>query len=70
MEAPIEKDRWKNRRAMAWWAFYAGLLFPALFFFVEKDTLEPLIWPFYTFVGAVVGAYIGFATYVDKWQKP
>jgi len=28
-----------------------------------------MLMPFYLFVGSVVGAYIGFATYDDKWKK-
>jgi hypothetical protein len=35
----------------------------------ESDQLGAIAGPFYVFVGAVVGAYIGFATADDRWQK-
>jgi len=63
------KDRWKNRRAMAWVSLMAGLLFPLLILATDSDQLGPLAGPFYIFISAVVGAYIGFATVDDKWQK-
>jgi hypothetical protein len=61
-------DRWKNRRRMAWLALLAGLTFPVLLLATESDQLGAVAGPFYIFVGAVVGAYIGFATVDDKWQ--
>ena len=61
-------DRWKNRRRMAWLALVAGLLFPVLLLATESYQLGAVAGPFYIFVGAVVGAYIGFATVDDKWQ--
>lgn len=61
-------DRWKNRRAMAWLALAAGLLFPVLLLATESPQLGAVAAPFYLFVSAVVGAYIGFATADDKWQ--
>lgn len=66
---PNSKDRWKNRRAMAWISLVAGLLFPLLILATDSDQLGSLAGPFYIFIGAVVGAYIGFATVDDKWQK-
>lgn len=66
MTAP--KDRWKHRRAMAWGAFGGGLLFPLLVLFSDSAQLGAIAGAFYLFVGAVVGAYIGFATADDKWQ--
>ena len=47
----------------------AGLAFPLLLLFTESDQLGAIAGPFYVFVGAVVGAYIGFATVDDRWQK-
>jgi uncharacterized membrane protein YiaA len=61
-------DRWKNRRAMAWASLVAGLVFPLLLWVTDSDQLGAVAGPFYVFVGAVVGAYIGFATVDDKWQ--
>lgn len=62
-------DRWKNRRAMAWLTLLAGLLFPLLAL-TDAATLSALAMPFYVFAGSVVGAYVGFATLDDRWQKP
>jgi hypothetical protein len=61
-------DRWKNRRRMAWAALVAGLAYPLLLLYTESDQLGAVAGPFYIFAGAVVGAYIGFATVDDKWQ--
>lgn len=66
----LDKDRWKNRRRMAWSAFLGGLLYPLLIILSHDPIgLIQLSTPFYTFIGIVVGAYIGFATVDDKWQK-
>ena len=54
---------------MAWASMIAGLAFPLLLLFTESDQLGAIAGPFYVFVGAVVGAYIGFATVDDRWQK-
>lgn len=65
-----DTDRWRNRRRMAWWSLVSGLAFPVLFLLSPAacPTLSAIAGPFYLFVGAVVGAYIGFATVDDKWQ--
>ena len=62
-------DRWKNRRRMAWLSLVAGLAFPVLLLVTASEQLGAVAAPFYIFVGAVVGAYIGFATVDDKWQN-
>lgn len=62
-------DRWKNRRRMAWLALLAGLAYPLLLLFTDSPELGSVAGPFYIFVGAVVGAYIGFATVDDKWTN-
>lgn len=54
---------------MAWLALLAGLLFPVLLLWTESDQLGAVAGSFYIFVGAVVGAYIGFATVDDRWQN-
>lgn len=64
-----QHDKWRNRRRMAWLSMIAGLAFPMLLLFTESDQLGAIAGPFYIFVGAVVGAYIGFATVDDRWQK-
>ena len=61
-------DRWKNRRRMAWLALLAGLIFPLLLWVTDSSQLGAVAGPFYIFVGAVVGAYVGFATLDDRWQ--
>lgn len=62
-------DRWQNRRKMAWLALVAGLIFPVMLLATESSQLGAVATPFYIFVGTVVGAYIGFATVDDHWQK-
>lgn len=62
-------DRWKNRRRMAWMCAIAGVLFPLLILGSKSTELGNIAMPFYMFISAVVGAYIGFATYDDKWKK-
>ena len=62
-------DRWKNRRRMAWLSLTAGLGFPLLLLGTNSSQLGELAYPFYFFVGSVVGAYIGFATVDDKWNN-
>jgi hypothetical protein len=41
------------------------LLFPLLLLWSQSDQLGAVAGAFYVFVSAVVGAYIGFATYDD-----
>jgi len=54
---------------MAWLALLAGMGFPLLILGTESRELGDIAYPFYIFVGSVVGAYIGFATVDDKWTK-
>lgn len=63
------KDRWKNRRRMAWGAFIAAMLFPLLILFTDSEELGDLATQFYSFASAVVAAYIGFATWDDVRLK-
>ena len=51
---------------MAWISVIAGLLFPLLLLATDSPQLGAIAGPFYIFIGAVVGAYIGFATWDDK----
>lgn len=64
-----EKDRWKNRRRMAWLALLAGLAFPLLLLYTDSAQLGAVAGAFYTFSGSVVVAYVGFATWDDKPTK-
>lgn len=52
---------------MAWLAMWASIGYPVLLI-VQADgvALAQIAGPFYLFTGAVVGAYIGFATWDDK----
>jgi len=63
------KDRWKNRRKMAWFSMIAGLLYPLLILASESPTLGQVALPFYGFVTGVVMAYIASATYDDCHKK-
>jgi hypothetical protein len=65
-DEPMTRDRWRNRRRMAWLALLAALVFPGL---MLLNDLSSIAGAFYLFCGSVVGAYIGFATADDKWQK-
>lgn len=47
----------------------AGILYPLLVLWAKSTELGEIAMPFYVFVSSVVGAYIGFATYDDKWKK-
>lgn len=61
--------RWTNRRRMAWICLLSGVSYPALVLFTDSTQLKDIAGPFYMFVSAVVGSYIGFATIDDKWNK-
>lgn len=63
-----DKDRWKNRRRMAWLALLAGLAFPLLLLWTDSAQLGTVAGAFYAFAGGVVMAYIGFATWDDVAQ--
>jgi len=54
---------------MAWLSMLAGLIFPLLILVSESPTLGTIAMPFYIFVSAVVGSYMGFATMDDNWRK-
>ena len=61
-----ELDRWKNRRRMAWICMVAAIAYPLLVLGSNSRALGDIAVPFYMFVSAVVGAYIGFAAWDDK----
>lgn len=66
-ETPPDSGRWwRHRRRMAWIAMLAGAGYPLLVLGTDSATLGSIAGPFYLFVGAVVGAYIGFATWNDN----
>lgn len=65
--------RWKNRRGLAW-AAMAGIFMVMIWalFKVPETRLsilsEIIIW-FFMIMGSIVGAYMGFSTFDDKWQN-
>ncbi len=61
-----DKDRWKNRRRMAWLALLSGLAFPLLLLATDSSQLGAVAGSFYLFVTGVVASYIGWATIDDK----
>lgn len=61
-EHPDPDRRWRNRRRMAWLSMVAGLAYPLMFYVSDSPHLSEIALPFYLFVGAVVGAYVGFST--------
>ena len=54
---------------MAWICMVAAVSYPLLVLASDSRQLGDIAVPFYMFVSAVVGAYIGFATVDDHWQK-
>lgn len=46
-----DKDRWKNRRRMAWLALLAGLAFPLLLLYTDSAQLGAVAGSFYAFAG-------------------
>jgi uncharacterized membrane protein YiaA len=66
MESEISKDRWKNRRRMAWITLFAGCLYPLLVLFSSSDQLGSIAGPFYVFVTGVIAVYIGAAVVDDN----
>ena len=60
------KDRWKNRRAMAWIALVAGVTYPLLMWVSGDPNLVAIAPAYFVFVAGVVGAYTVCATIDDK----
>lgn len=51
---------------MAWICMVAGISYPLLVLGSNSRALGDIAMPFYMFISAVVGAYIGFAAWDDK----
>lgn len=60
-----ERDRWKNRRRMAWLAMIAGVSYPLLLLYTDSAQLGTVAAPFYVFVTGVVASYIGWVSWDD-----
>lgn len=69
----IISDRWRHRRSLAYMSFFSILIvtFLCLFILVESRlvVLEPIVGWFYIVMGSIIGAYVGFTTLDDKWNK-
>lgn len=67
------KRRWKHRRRMAYISLVSILIMTYLILFIvplnRLDKLDELITWFYIVMGSIIGAYVGFATFDDKWRK-
>lgn len=64
---PDPATKWKNMRRMAWVALVSGVAYPVSLYFVDDGkSIADVAMPFYLFVGAVVGAYMGFSSWGDK----
>ena len=60
---PNPSQRWHHMRRMAYAALLSGCLYPLLVFQTQSDVLATMATPFYLFVAAVVGAYMGFSSW-------
>lgn len=65
MSPPDPGRHWQNRRRMAWTAMAGAVGYPLLVLFTDSANLAGIAPHYYLFAGAVVGAYIGFATWED-----
>lgn len=64
------KLKWRNRRWMAWACLVSALVFPFLGALVlSEEKYDLAMWPFFSFVGMVVGAYVGATSIADIWGK-
>lgn len=67
------KVRWRHRRRMAYIALFSTLIVMGIASFyipVEKlKVLDEVIEMFYFTMGAIIGTYVGFSTFDDKWKK-
>lgn len=67
VEIDLDRERWRNRRAMAWISIVGILLATyALFFIVDEariDSLGEVISWFYMAMASIVGTYIGTTTW-------
>ena len=66
-----KKDRWKNRRRMAWASFVlifaiscACFVFPA-----QINTTSGVLSTIILILGSIILGYLGLATIDDKWHR-
>ncbi len=65
----LEKERWKNRRRMAWICLWATMIVTGAMMFLVPETRitsldEVVVW-FYVSMASIIGVYIGSATFSD-----
>jgi len=69
-ELELDIKRWRNRRRMAWISLMAILVVTYLMLYqigIERiKVLKEVITWFYTVMGSIIGAYVGFATWASK----
>ena len=74
------RDRWRNRRRMAWGAFAAQIalmliiisfpaLWPSVWTPAMVEAITPIVTMFFFAQSTIIGVYIGFSTVDDKWKK-
>ena len=70
-ELNITKDKFRNRRRMAWMAMvsmtvYTGLLLTPIIDTDRIKSLSDILDMFYIAMASIVGAYMGFTTWATK----
>jgi hypothetical protein len=70
---PQPTIRWKHRRRMAYMALITAIIVLFLVLFVvDKEKLallDDIITGYYLFAASIIGAYVGFSTFDDKWNQ-
>jgi uncharacterized membrane protein YhaH (DUF805 family) len=69
----LNNRRWQNRRRMAWTSLFFIICVVLLSMFIvpieRLEVLEEIITWFFFIMGSIIGAYVGFSTLDDKWNK-
>ena len=69
----FDRERWKNRRKLAYISLYAILFVMGVSLFVvpepKLNALADIISTFFFVMASIIGTYIGAATLDDKWNK-
>lgn len=69
----LDKERWKNRRRMAWLSMFAMIAATYALFFVVPESrlqrLEEVIAWFYMAMASVIGTYLGTTTWAYVSSK-
>lgn len=68
----LNKQRWKNRRRMAWWSLVSMTLITMLVLFTDLcpesklAVISEMITWYYFCSASIIGAYMGFTTWASK----